>query len=127
MLSQRCCQGQPWPVAGPSWSRLTLASSNIGEASSSFSWKPPCRSPTTKTMTHKSNMLPYHPCLKILSVKKTVTLMTHEVNLCCNVSYFQLAWRYLLIFFFTLNFMPREAPWKNISKYLYIMYQSVKI
>jgi len=32
---------QPWPEAGPSWSWLALAPLDIGEASSSFSQKPP--------------------------------------------------------------------------------------
>jgi len=44
-LSQRryhCCWGaQPWPAAGPSWSWLALALSDIEEASSSFTQKPP--------------------------------------------------------------------------------------
>ena len=45
MLSQRhyhrCWWARPWPAAGPSWSRLALALSDMGEASSSFSQKPP--------------------------------------------------------------------------------------
>jgi len=45
MLSQRHyhhhCWARPWPAAGPSWSWLALALSNIGEASNSFSQKPP--------------------------------------------------------------------------------------
>lgn len=45
VFSQRCyhhhCLSQPWPAACPSWTWLSLALMETGEASSSFSQKPP--------------------------------------------------------------------------------------
>jgi len=44
-LSQKCYHhrwwARPWPAAGASWSQLALALSDTGEASGSFSQKPP--------------------------------------------------------------------------------------
>jgi len=57
MLSQRhynsCRLAQLWSVVGPSWSQLALALSDMGEAPSSFSQKPPL--PATNTLPRNLN------------------------------------------------------------------------